>query len=270
MQKSSASMSGRLLAAVTTLLTGLSLAACAELPRDPAARAEVERINDPLEPVNRQVYELNKQIRLALGPIQDATGPQSVAAPVWSGVHNVLVNLREPLTFANDLAQGKDCAAGASLRRFMVNSTLGLGGLFDVSKANGIAAHDNDLGLTLGAWGGPAGPYLMLPVLGSSDVRDTAGIAAEYVVDPVDLGLVQAGASAVAWPLAAVDNLDRGLVAAPDLNKLDRTSLDGYAALRSAYRQNQAESLKDDNCPDVMRNEIYGTLSRQTAASSYH
>ncbi len=243
----------RCLSASSAILAAIGLASCASLPNDPAARAEVERLNDPIEPINREVYAANKEMRQVLLPLQMIASAGSPVAPLAAAVHNVLVNLREPLTFANDLAQGKECAAGASLRRFMVNSTLGVGGIFDVAKDYGVAAHDNDIGQTLGVWGIPAGPYLMLPVLGPSDVRGAAGTAAEYVVDPVSLGLSRAGWTAAVWPIAGLDALDRSLEAAPDLDKLDRTSLDGYAALRSAYRQNQTEALNDDKCPDVLR-----------------
>lgn len=241
----------RVFAAVLPAL--LALSACAALPSDPAARAEVELLNDPLEPMNREIYAFNTEVRRALEPLREATGRGQPLAPIWIGIHNVLVNLREPLIFANDLAQGRECSAGASLRRFMVNSTLGLGGIFDVAKAYGIEAHDNDVGRTLAVMGLPDGPYLMLPVLGPSDLRGTAGIAAEYFLDPVDVGLRRAGASAVTWPIVALDVTDRHFESAPDLEKLERTSLDSYAALRSAYRQYQLEDLKDESCHDVLR-----------------
>lgn len=238
----------------------LALSACAALPSDPAARAEVELINDPLEPLNREIYGFNTEVRRALEPLRKATTPGEPLAPIWIGIRNVLVNLRQPLVFVNDLAQGRECAAGASLRRFMVNSTLGVGGIFDVAASYGIDAHDNDFGRTLAVFGIPDGPYLMLPILGPADLRATAGIAAEYFADPVDIGLRRVGASAAGWSIAALDVTERQFEAAPDLEKLERTSLDGYAALRSAYRQYLVEELKDDNCPAVLQ-PISGTSS---------
>jgi phospholipid-binding lipoprotein MlaA len=205
---------------------------------------------DPLESSNRAAYTLNKTLRNAVMP---SDGAPSELSGAWLPVHNVLVNLREPLVFANDIAQGRECAAGASLRRFMVNSTLGIGGLFDVAKRNGIEAHENSIGQTFAAWGVPSGPYLVVPLLGPMDLRGAAGTTAEYFLDPVDIGLQRAGAESVIWPRAGLDIVDQQLESAGDLAKLDRTSLDGYAALRSAYRQDQAASLKDDNCPDVLR-----------------
>lgn len=241
----------RVIAAASPPLFALS--ACAALPTDPTVRAEVELLNDPLEPMNREIYAFNTEVRRALEPLRKATASGEPLAPIWIGIRNVLINLREPLVFINDLAQGRECAAGASLRRFMVNSTLGVGGVFDVAKSYGIDAHDNDFGRTLAVFGIPDGPYLMLPVLGPADLRATAGIAAEYFADPVDIGLRRVGASAAGWSIAALDVTERNFEAAPDMEKLERTSLDGYAALRSAYRQYLAEDLKDDNCPAVLQ-----------------
>ena len=252
----------RVIAAVLPPL--LALSACVTLPSDPAERAEVELINDPMEPMNREIYAFNTVVRHTLEPLRKSTIRGEPLAPIWLGVSNVLVNLREPLVFANDLAQGHDCAAGASLRRFMVNSTLGIGGIFDVAKSYGIDAHDNDVGRTLAIYGLPEGPYLMLPILGPAHLRATAGIAAEYFADPVDIGLSRAGASAAGWSIAALDVTERNFEAAPDLEKLERTSLDGYAALRSAYRQSQTEDIKEDNCPEVLQTNSESSGARTT------
>lgn len=241
----------RLVAATSAPL--LALSACAALPSDPAERAEVELLNDPLEPMNREIFAFNTEVRRALEPLRKATASGEPLAPIWIGIRNILINLREPLVFVNDLAQGRECAAGASLRRFMVNSTLGVGGLFDVAKEYGVDAHDNDFGRTLAVFGIPDGPYLMLPILGPADLRATAGIAAEYFADPVDIGLRRLGADAAGWSVAALDVTERQFEAAPDMEKLERTSLDGYAALRSAYRQYLVEDLKDENCPAVLQ-----------------
>ena len=227
-----------------------ALDACAPFMSDANALTDTEQLNDPLEPVNREVYAFNTEVRHALTPVAEQAG---VLAPIWLGVHNVLVNLREPLVFSNDLLQGRDCAAGASLRRFMVNSTIGVVGIFDVGKQLGVEAHDNDFGQTLAVWGLPAGPFLMLPALGPSDLRGTTGMTVEYFVDPVDVAFGRAGRLAPNWPPTVADLADRQIEAASDLDKLERTSLDGYAALRSAYRQNLDEAIGDDKCPAVLR-----------------
>jgi phospholipid-binding lipoprotein MlaA len=226
------------------------LTACADGLSNSPPRTGLVGTTDPFESANRQAYSFNKTLRNAMLPSD--SGP-SVLAAAWAPVHNVLVNLREPLVFANDLAQGRECAAGASLRRFMVNSTLGVGGVFDVAKRHGIEAHENTVGQTLAVWGVPAGPYLVLPLLGPTDLRGAAGEVTEFYFDPVDFGMYRAGVASVIWPRTGLDYADKQFDAAPDLAKLERTSLDGYAALRSAYRQDQAESLKSDDCPDVLR-----------------
>ena len=172
---------------------------------------------------------------------------------MWRGIHNFLVNLREPLTFVNDLAQGRDCAAGASLRRFMVNSTLGVAGIFDVARELGVEAHDNDFGQTLAVWGLPSGPYMVLPVLGPSDLRAVSGTAVEFFADPVDLAWQSAGLIQVALPIAGADFVDRQLTATDDLNPDDRKIADQYVALREAYRRNLAASVTDDKCTPTLR-----------------
>ena len=226
------------------------LDACASLPSDAVALGQVEQLNDPLEAANREIYAFNTGARHVLSPVVEQG---AVLGPLWLGVHNVLVNLREPLVFSNDLAQGRDCAAGASLRRFMVNSTLGIGGIFDVGKKFGIEAHENDFGQTLAVWGLPPGPFLMLPVLGPSDMRGTTGMAVEYFADPVDIGVRSASIVAATWPVTGIDVADREINAASDLDRLERSSLDGYAALRSAYRQDLESSIADDKCPAVLK-----------------
>lgn len=241
----------RIIAAALMMPPLMTLAACAM--HSPDLQAGVEEVNDPLEPINREIYWFNTQVRRVVEPVRQATATGGVLAPIWLGIHNVLSNLREPLVFANDLAQGRECAAGASLRRFMVNSTLGVGGIFDVAKSYGVDAHDNNVGRTLATFGMPEGPYLVLPVLGPSDVRGAAGIAAEYVADPINIGLRSGGAAVAQWPITGLDATDKNFEAAPDLEKLDRTSLDGYAALRSAYRQYEANELKGDGCPEVLQ-----------------
>lgn len=233
----------------------LLLSACATLPSDPVERAEVLKLNDPFEPVNRTVYEFNTALwSTVVAPVSLAYNSGEFT-PIRTVLNNFLVNLREPMVFANDVAQGKDCAAGATLRRFMVNSTLGVGGIFDVAKRNGIEAHDNDFGLTLGVWGVPEGPYLMLPVLGPSNARDVAGQAAEYFADPTDLVLSNQGWDTAIYVRSGLDTFQKQAEVQPDLVKLQRTSLDSYAALRSAYRQDQTEEINGEYCPEVMKRQ---------------
>lgn len=219
-----------------------ALAACGLSPVRSSALIETD---DPLEPINRQIWAFNTTVT---GPLDDVRDDAPSGA-VWRGIHNVLVNLREPLTFANDLAQGRDCAAGAALRRFMVNSTLGVGGIFDVARELGVPAHDNDFGQTLAVWGVPSGPFLMVPILGPWDARAATATAVEFVADPVDLAWRSAGLAQVVLPLAGADLLDRQLTGTDDASGTSSSAGDGYAAMRDAYRRNLAAAVADDKCP---------------------
>ena len=235
---------------IVVVLACVMMSACATLPADPTERAEVESLNDPFEPSNRRAYEFNKWVAgTFLAPL-NAASETPVIQPARAVVHNVLQNLREPMTFANDLLQGHDCAAGQTLRRFMVNSTLGVGGLFDVAKSQGdLEAHDNDFGVTMGVWGVPAGPYLVLPALGPTDARGAAGTAVEYFADPVDIAWTESGGSTwVTYARGGLDVLDKQSQSLKPLAVIEKTSLDPYAAVRSAYRENLADEMKGPDC----------------------
>ena len=229
----------------------LPMAACATLPDDPSEREEVLKLNDPLEPANRAVYRFNSGLsKFVFTPFAELAKSDAVS-PVSNAISNVLQNLREPMTFVNDVAQGHECAAGQTLRRFMVNSTIGLGGLFDVAKSRGgLNAHDNDFGTTLGVWGVESGPYLFLPLLGPSDVRQTAGMAVEYFADPVDRALTGSrhAGTWVTVTRTALDLVDQKIKGDAAISVIENTSLDPYAAIRSAYRENIADQMKGPGC----------------------
>ncbi len=230
-------------------LAGLLLAAgCATPPPadDPEALAEFRQTNDPLEPFNRTMYDVNEAIdRAVLAPV--ARGYRyAVPEPVRQGVRNLLGNLRTPVILANDMLQGEPVRAGDTLGRFLVNSTLGLGGIFDpAATLLGVPGHTEDFGQTFARWGVGEGPYLFLPVLGPSNPRDLTGSGVGIVADPlfwlgqgavVDaLGYARTGASAVDTRESLLDPLEA----------LERGSLDPYATLRSAYRQRRAFEIEN-------------------------
>ena len=149
--------------AALALLPAL-LSGCATTgERDPA---------DPLEPANRRVYDFNMAVdRATLRPAATVY-KDHVPKVVQTGVGNFFTNLSVPVTAVNNLLQRKPVAAGQDLLRFVINSTLGWGGIFDIASPSGIPLHNEDLGQTLGTYGVPAGPYLMVPLLGPSTVRD--------------------------------------------------------------------------------------------------
>ena len=161
---------------VGALAVSLSVLGCAPPPpaSDPEALADFKAPNDPYEPTNRVFYAFNDGLlTYVLTPV--ARGYNYVfPAPVRTGIHNVLNNLAAPVQFANDVMETKPRRAGDTFVRFIVNSTAGVGGVFDVAKLIGYHDHSAEGATTLALWGIPAGPYLYLPVFGPSGVRDGA------------------------------------------------------------------------------------------------
>ena len=171
--------------AAVLLLAATVLAGCATPPTDPDELAAYKENNDPLEPMNRYFFEVNYGLdELLIKPVA-AWYNLILPAPVEQGVHNFLVNLNSPVIFANDAMQGNGPRAGITAKRFLINSTLGVAGIFDVA-ANwwGLKHHDEDFGQTLAVWGVGEGPYLVAPVLGPSNPRDLTGVAVDGVMDP--------------------------------------------------------------------------------------
>ena len=162
----------------------------------PLFAASVPLKADPLEPFNRGVFGLNSSIGAQLEGASSSDLAATVADPLVAVIGNVSGNLHEPLNFTNALLQGRECAAGVSLRRFLMNSTLGIGGIFDVAATKGgLAAYRTDFGETLGVWGVPSGPYLVLPALGPTNARGVAGAALEMFADPVNVPVAMMGSN---------------------------------------------------------------------------
>ena len=228
------------------LLILLSASGCAVKPPDSATEelAEYNERNDPYEPLNRKFYEVNTALdRAVIHPV--ATGYRNVVpAPVRSHVHNVLTNLANPAQFTNDVLQGRPRKAGNTFMRLLINSTAGIGGVFDVASDLGFPDHDTDFGLTLALWGVPSGPFLFLPVLGPSDPRDGVGYGVNSAMDPLTwLGF--GGSKALGYSrfvTGAVDTRSRLLDAT---DSIDRTALDPYATYRSLYQQHRESQIEE-------------------------
>jgi phospholipid-binding lipoprotein MlaA len=228
--------------ALPTLLgiaTLLALAACATRPpaSDPDAVADYEQTNDPLEPTNRVFYKVDDALdTYALKPIAQGyvyVTPQ----PVRTGVHNLLTNLDSPVLFANDVAQANPRRAGDTFMRFLINSTAGVLGIFDVAKQAGYPGHDSDFNVTLAVWGVPDGPFLYLPVLGPSSPRGVAGYAADAALDPFTYVPHGYGLKTFNWARYGLGIIDTRAELLPDLDKVKASALDPYATFRSLYRQ---------------------------------
>lgn len=223
----------------------LLLPGCATRPPadDPEAVAEFNEANDPLEPTNRVFFAVNDKLdHYFLRPI--AKGYRAVAPEtVRTHVHHVLVNMNNPQQLANDVLQAKPRKAGNTLMRFLINTTVGVAGIFDVAEGWGFPDHDNDAGLTLAVWGIPTGPFLFLPVLGPSNPRDAIGYGVNTGLDPFTWVGFQ-GSATFGWSrfgISAVDSRERVLDATDSIQK---TALDPYATYRSLYTQSRANAVE--------------------------
>ncbi|MGH8263708.1 MAG: MlaA family lipoprotein [Steroidobacteraceae bacterium] len=221
------------------LLTG-----CAAVPgkRDP---------HDPWERMNRATYRFNDALdRGIVKPV--AKGYKKVVPrPVRTGLANVLDNAGYTTTIANDLLQAKFKAFGSDIGRILLNSTLGIGGLLDPASAAGLAKNDEDFGQTLGRWGVHGGPYLLLPVLGPSTVRDTVGMYPDWHTDLKSLPNDR-------WLTLGLDGLSL-LGRRVELLSADEAlsnSYDPYAFMRNAYLQHREYEVRDGDVPEEPTEEV--------------
>jgi phospholipid-binding lipoprotein MlaA len=224
----------------------LSVAGCATVPEgDPEALAAYQEANDPLEPMNRYFFEVNYALdELLLKPI---AGWYYVALPnpVQDSIRNFLRNIDTPVVLANDLMQGSFDRAGTTGMRFLINSTVGVLGLFDVAADWGYPYHDEDFGQTLAVHGVGEGPYLMIPVLGPSNPRDAAGMAVDTYIDPLTYVLPAHNLGYLLYVRAAVDGIDLRARNLKTLDEIRRNSIDYYATIRSLYRQTRNDEISN-------------------------
>jgi phospholipid-binding lipoprotein MlaA len=203
--------------------------------------------NDPLESVNRAVFAFNDVAdQYVLRPLAVAYR-DVVPDPAQRGIHNALDNLRGPIMFANDLLQGDLDGAGVTLTRFLVNSTVGIAGLFDVADDWGLHRHDQDFGLTFASWGVGDGPYLVLPILGPSNPRDGTGLLVEFFTDPFGIIASDNDADYLNYIRYGLTTLDQRSRVIDDLDTVRNTSLDYYAAIRSLYQQHRAQQIDQNS-----------------------
>ncbi len=235
------------------LLVAGILGGCATPPpdSDPEAVSEFQRTNDPVEPTNRAIFSFNDFAdENVIAPAAEGYRT-AVPAPARTGIRNFLNNLNEPLTFVNDVLQGEGSRAGGTFGRFLMNTTMGFLGFFDPAGDGGVAAyHEEDFGQTMAVWGLPDGPYVVLPLLGPSSVRDATGKAADFFMSPVSLfgPGIPLPASLSKMGVGGIDKREEHLDALKDIKK---TSLDYYASLRSLYRQRRLEDIRN-GAPSVL------------------
>lgn len=201
--------------------------------------------NDPLEYVNRGVYQFNETAdEYVLEPV--AKGYQFITPElVDTGVTNFFSNLDDVVVVINDLLQLKFEQALSDSGRVLVNSTIGVLGVMDMATDMGMPKHHEDFGQTLGAYGVGTGPYVVLPLLGPSTLRDTLGLFADSFVDPIQL----VEESHEMWAAYALKGVDTRADLISSKKILDQASLDPYEFLRSGYFQRREYLIYDGNPP---------------------
>lgn len=233
-------------AAALLMTVALLGSGCATRPpaTDPEAVADYQANNDPLEPTNRFFYRVNDVLDgYVLRPV--AQGYRyAVPGVVRHSINNALRNVASPVVFANDVLQGHPRYAAETVTRFVVNSTAGVGGLFDVADGLGLPPHRGaSFGTTLGVWGVGEGPFLFLPLLGPSNVRDTGGYGGNILLDPF-IWVSFGGVSTLEWSRFGVGAVDTREQLLDPVAQVKRDSLDPYATFRSAYRQSRAAEIE--------------------------
>lgn len=233
---------------ICALALALALGACATRPGDddPEGQAEYREANDPFEPTNRVMFEVHEAIdRAVLQPIAEAYR-DVLPQPVRTGIRNLLGNLRAPVILTNDLLQGNISRARITLARFMVNTTLGLGGLLDVARDWGVPSHSEDFGQTLAVWGAGEGFFMFVPLLGPSSPRDVAGQGVDFMFNPLTWLGQGILVDAAGWSRLGLTVVDTREALLEPIDQLRATSLDPYSTLRSAYRQRRGYEIRNE------------------------
>ena len=236
---------GRLLAMIAVLgITALSAA----LTRAADGAAPAPEPSDPWEHFNRKNYAIQQGLeRAAIRPmvkVYRALTP----GPIGVGIHNVLVNISEPAVLIDDVLQFRFKRAAVPLARLVLNSTFGLLGLMDVAARSGLPHHDNEFGVTLGRYGVKSGPYLYVPLVGPSSMRDLFGSVVDFVASPLH-ALRYPHRTEILDTQFFVGGIDLQISTEAQLNALLSGAVDPYATLRSAFIQNKQGEIDGTGVP---------------------
>ncbi|WP_270375288.1 MlaA family lipoprotein [Marinicauda sp. Alg238-R41] len=211
-----------------------------------ASREQAAETGDPFEPLNRGIYSVNMALDDAV--LEPAANVYTTVTPepARDGVQNFMTNLNQPVVFANTLLQGDVRASVETFGRFTVNTIFGIGGVFDVASAAGVEQHQEDFGQTLAVWGVADGPFIMLPVLGPSSLRDGTGRFVDRYPHPLNWN-AEYSQSTWAWGVRGLNGLDTRARAQGVFTTMESTAIDPYVQVRSAYRQLRASQIANEN-----------------------
>jgi len=221
------------------LLALLAAAGCAATPGRTT-------FDDPWQGFNRKVYKFNDTVdRSAVKPV--AKRYQKLPQWLRTGVGNFFTNLGQPAVIVNQLLQGKPTAAAQDTGRLLLNTIIGIGGLFDVASRAGLPLHDEDIGQTLAKWGVASGPFVELPVFGPSNVRDAPSRIADYFLGVLHYTDMPEGA---AWGLRALDGIDQRASLLSVEGTKDQ-AFDPYGVIRDVWIQRREYKIFDGNPPEA-------------------
>ena len=239
-ERSERLMRDHLRAALAALVLCTALAGCASL----SGSGESAATGDPIEPLNRVVFSANEAVDRTL--IRPAARGYRAVVPefVRNRIRAMLDNLAEPRIFLNNILQARAQSAGITFVRFLMNSTVGLAGMFDPATGQGLAKQSGDFGQTLYTWGIDSGPYLVLPLFGPSNFRDALGLGVDLFTTPPAHLFNGDTARAVNLSVGTVDGIDLRSRNIETLDAIEANALDFYAQLRSITRQRREAQLR--------------------------
>lgn len=231
------------------LVSVLALTACLAVPsiasaQEATAPPQTEASRDPWEGFNRHLFGVHQAVDTAV--LEPVARGYRVATPrvFRTGVVNFLRNLRGPIVLANDLLQGEVNRAGSTAGRFAINTTIGIGGIFDPATSMGLEHHDEDFGQTLAVWGVPSGPYIFVPLLGPTTLRDSTGQIIDIAFDLVTWTDVD-DANAVRLSRAAIFGIAQREILIEPIDSIKAQGGDIYVAYRSAYEVSREAAIQN-------------------------
>ena len=227
---------------LSVLVLGLLSAGCSTTTAQ--QDEDVVRVNDPLEEVNRFFFSLNQRLDRNAGRPAATAYKDTVPQSVRGSLHNLLDNLGGPVTVANSILQTRFSDAGIAAGRFLVNTTVGVAGIFDVATDWGLPGRNRDFGETMGTYGVPPGPYLVLPFRGSTDVRDFAGNYIDGYATPLRYVRYE-GRNYVGLMKSTLGSMDNRATNLVTLKDIERASVDYYATVRTLYLERRARLIEN-------------------------
>ncbi len=220
-----------------------------------ASTAQTNGNRDPLEKINRPIHNLNHALdTVFLSPVVEVY-VKVLPKPIRSGVSNVFSNLGEPNVIINDILQGKLNIAMSDTMRFIVNSTIGLGGILDPGTQMGLEKHHEDYGQTFAIWGFGEGPYLVLPLSGPTTLRDLPGSFLSSFTNPI----VYINDDAIRFAIGSLGMLNTRANNIDNVKNVDESAIDRYIFVREAFRNYRTFNIYDGNPPleSMLEDDLY-------------